>query len=78
MSRKSFELAAENMKVIQNEELDTQEPQEVVNIETILLRELGQFGLYQKRVFAVAVVAAMIAALAANEYLFTTARISTR
>lgn len=66
------------MKVIQNETPATQETQEVVNIDTILMREVGQFGPYQKRVLAVAVVASMIAAFAANEYLFTTARIRTR
>lgn len=78
MPKKSLELSAKKEKVIKNENPVPEESQEVVNIETILVREVGQFGRYQKRVFAIAVLATIITAIAANEYLFTTARITTR
>lgn len=78
MPKKSFKLPAEKAKVTETEVPDTQETQDDVNIETILVREVGQFGRYQQRVFLVALLVSMTSAITANEYLFTAARIPTR
>lgn len=49
-----------------------------VDLDTILVEELGQFGLYQLRMVILAVIVVIFGAWAAVEYIFTTARISTR
>lgn len=54
------------------------EKRKKVDLDTILVEELGQFGLYQLRMVLLAVVVVIFGAWAAVEYIFTTARISTR
>lgn len=49
-----------------------------VDLDTILIEELGQFGQYQLRMLLLAIVVVIFAAWAAVEYIFTTARINTR
>lgn len=49
-----------------------------VDLDTILVEELGQFGVYQLRIVLLAIVVVTFGAWAAVEYIFTTARISTR
>lgn len=49
-----------------------------VDLDTILVEEIGQFGWYQLRTFALAIVIVIFGAWAANEFIFTTARINTR
>lgn len=78
MTKKSFKLPARKVVGTKNEVSDTHETENIVNIEKILVDEVGQFGRYQQRVFAVALLVAMMAAFSGNEYLFTTARIRTR
>lgn len=48
-----------------------------VDLDTILVNEIGQFGRYQLRTLALAAVVVIFAAFHA-EYVFTTARINTR
>lgn len=54
------------------------EKRKKVDLDTILVEELGQFGLYQLRIVLLAVVVVIFGAWAAVEYIFTTARINTR
>lgn len=49
-----------------------------VDLDTILVEELGQFGPYQLRILLLAIVVVIFGAWAAVEYIFTTARINTR
>ncbi|KPJ16068.1 Organic cation transporter protein [Papilio machaon] len=49
-----------------------------IDLDTILVEEIGQFGWYQFRTLLLAVLMVIFAAWAASEYVFTTARISTR
>lgn len=49
-----------------------------VYLDTILVEELGQFGLYQLRMMLFAVVVVLFSAWATVDHIFTTARISTR
>lgn len=44
----------------------------------VIVAELGQLGWFQLRLMGLCAVVAIFAAWAASEYLFTTARISTR
>ncbi|KAI5633324.1 major facilitator superfamily domain-containing protein [Phthorimaea operculella] len=55
-----------------------QQKRKVVDLDTILTEELGQFGWYQARMMLLAFVIVMFSAWAAVEYIFTTARIETR
>ncbi|XP_030020471.2 organic cation transporter protein isoform X2 [Manduca sexta] len=57
---------------------DPETPRTKVDLDTILVEELGQFGRYQLRTLALAAGLVIFAAWAATEYVFTTARISTR
>lgn len=49
-----------------------------LNLDTILVEEIGQFGLYQLRSMILAIIVVIFAACVASEYIFTTARINTR
>lgn len=49
-----------------------------VDLDTILVEEIGQFGWFQLRTVLLAVVVVIFASWGANEYVFTTARIPTR
>ncbi|XP_059057507.1 organic cation transporter protein-like [Achroia grisella] len=49
-----------------------------VDLDTILIRELGQFGLFQLKTLLLAVIMVIFASWGANEYIFTTSRINTR
>ncbi|XP_046977823.1 organic cation transporter protein-like [Vanessa cardui] len=49
-----------------------------VNLDRILVEEIGEIGPYQLRTLGLSVVVVIFAAWAASEYVFTTARISTR
>ncbi|CAH0682937.1 unnamed protein product [Spodoptera exigua] len=53
-------------------------PRRVVELDTILVEEIGQFGRYQLRTFLLAVVLVQFVAWSAVEYIFTTSRITTR
>ncbi|KAJ2951328.1 hypothetical protein O0L34_g5729 [Tuta absoluta] len=55
-----------------------EQKRKVVDLDTILTQELGQFGWYQARMMLLAVVVVIFGAWAAVEYIFTTARIETR
>lgn len=54
-----------------------QKPQKV-DLDTILIEELGQFGRYQLITLALAALPVIFSAFAAGEYIFTTARIPSR
>ncbi|XP_063826946.1 organic cation transporter protein-like [Ostrinia nubilalis] len=49
-----------------------------VDLDTILVEELGQFGWFQARTLLLAALMVVFASWGANEYVFTTARIPTR
>lgn len=49
-----------------------------IDLDTILVEEVGQFGRFQLRVLFLAVIVVIFAAWGASEYVFTTARINTR
>ncbi|KAI8422048.1 hypothetical protein MSG28_009947 [Choristoneura fumiferana] len=49
-----------------------------VDLDTILVEELGQFGWFQARTLALAAVIVIFAGVAASEFVFTTARINHR
>ncbi|GBP53917.1 Solute carrier family 22 member 7 [Eumeta japonica] len=51
---------------------------EPLNLDTILVQEVGQFGPYQLRTLFLAALIATFAAWSAGEYIFTTARTPTR
>lgn len=52
--------------------------QKIVNLDKILVEEIGQIGPYQLRILGLSVIVVIFAAWAASEYVFTTARIETR
>ncbi|XP_021195348.3 organic cation transporter protein [Helicoverpa armigera] len=54
------------------------EPKPHVELDDILVQEIGQFGKYQLRSFLLSVVLVLFVAWSAVEYVFTTARINTR
>ncbi|KAI8422046.1 hypothetical protein MSG28_009945 [Choristoneura fumiferana] len=54
------------------------EKKAAVDLDTILVEELGQFGWYQARTVALAALVVIFGSIASSEYVFTTARISTR
>lgn len=54
-----------------------QKPQKV-DLDKILIEELGQFGRYQLITLALAALPVIFSAFAAGEYIFTTARIPSR
>lgn len=49
-----------------------------VDLDTILVDELGQFGWFQARTLALAAVIVIFAGVAASDFIFTTARINHR
>ncbi|XP_023935705.2 organic cation transporter protein-like [Bicyclus anynana] len=49
-----------------------------VNLDTILIEDIGQFGMYQFRILLLTVVFVILTAFSAMEFVFTTARINTR
>ncbi|KOB58080.1 Organic cation transporter, partial [Operophtera brumata] len=49
-----------------------------INLDTILIEEIGQFGKFQLRTLMLALLVVVFAGWASTEYLFTTARINTR
>lgn len=49
-----------------------------VNLDRILIEEIGEIGPYQLRILALSVIVVIFAAWAATEYIFTTSRITTR
>lgn len=49
-----------------------------VDLDTILVEELGQFGWYQARTVALAALVVIFGGIASSEYVFTTSRINTR
>ncbi|KAJ0183561.1 hypothetical protein K1T71_001537 [Dendrolimus kikuchii] len=49
-----------------------------VDLDTILIDEIGQFGWYQFKTVVLAVIVVIFAAWGASEYVFTTARINSR
>lgn len=53
-------------------------PHRVVELDTILVEEIGQFGKYQLRTFLLSVLLVQFVAWSAVEYIFTTSRITTR
>ncbi|CAG5054649.1 unnamed protein product [Parnassius apollo] len=57
---------------------DGKTPVHKIDLDTILVEEIGQFGWYQFRTWLLSVVVVIFAAWAATEYVFTTARINTR
>ncbi|KOB51980.1 Organic cation transporter, partial [Operophtera brumata] len=52
--------------------------QKKIDLDTILVEEIGQFGRFQLRVLLLAVIVVIFAAWGASEYVFTTARLNTR
>lgn len=54
-----------------------QKPQKV-DLDKILIEELGQFGRYQLITLVLAALPVIFSAFAAGEYIFTTARIPSR
>lgn len=59
-------------------EVLTSETEREVDLDTILVEEIGQFGKYQLKTFLLSVILVLFIAWGAVEYVFTTARISTR
>ncbi|CAH2241429.1 organic cation transporter protein-like [Pararge aegeria] len=53
-------------------------PNKKVNLDNILVEEIGQFGRYQVRTLILTLVVIIFGAWGATEYIFTTARIKTR
>lgn len=49
-----------------------------VNLDKILVEEIGQIGPFQLRILGLSVIVVIFAAWGASEFVFTTARISTR
>ncbi|XP_026744636.1 organic cation transporter protein-like [Trichoplusia ni] len=61
-----------------DQEVDSPVPKKKMDLDTLLIEEIGQFGRFQFRTFVLALVMVIFSAWAAVEYMFTTARISTR
>ncbi|XP_075975288.1 organic cation transporter protein-like [Anticarsia gemmatalis] len=62
-------------------DVKTEEQRDVkrkIDLDTILVEEIGQFGKFQLRTYVLAVIVAIFVAWGSTEYVFTTARISTR
>lgn len=49
-----------------------------INLDTILVNEIGQFGKFQFKTLVLAIIIAIFASWGSTEYVFTTARINTR
>lgn len=49
-----------------------------IDLDDILIEEIGQFGWYQLLTMVLAAIPVIFSAFAAGEYIFTTARIPTR
>lgn len=56
----------------------TEKTRDVVDLDRILIEEVGQFGPYQLRNLMLAAVIGIFTAFAASEYVFTTARVPSR
>lgn len=61
-----------------DQDVDSPVPKKKMDLDTLLIEEIGQFGRFQFRTFVLALVMVIFSAWAAVEYMFTTARISTR
>ena len=59
-------------------EVHSPEYERKMELDDILVEEIGQFGRYQLRTFLLSVLLVLFVAWSAVEYMFTTARISTR
>lgn len=68
----------EGRKSMQNDGHEEIDKQKIVNLDKILVEEIGQIGPYQLRTLGLSVIVVIFAAWAASEYVFTTARINTR
>ncbi|XP_045769741.1 organic cation transporter protein-like [Maniola jurtina] len=71
-------MAAEKTAKLDVSESIKESPNRKVNLDNILVEEIGQFGRYQIRTLTLTVVVMIFVAWAATEYIFTTARIATR
>lgn len=49
-----------------------------IDLDDILIKEIGQFGWYQLLIMVLAAIPVIFSGFAASEYVFTTARIPTR
>lgn len=58
--------------------MEDEEPKKAMDLDTILVNEIGQFGWFQLRILGLSISMAIFAAWAAAEFNFTTARIPTR
>lgn len=67
-----------NRNIDGNSEVLPPEAEREVELDTILVEEIGQFGKYQLRTFLLSVVLVLFIAWSAVEYVFTTSRITTR
>lgn len=61
-----------------NGDIEDEGAKQKVNLDTILIEELGQFGWFQLRTVILAAIMVIFAAWGASEFIFTTARISSR
>lgn len=53
-------------------------PKAKVNLDTVLIEAIGQFGRYQLRTLLLVMVLAIFTAFSSMEFVFSTARINTR
>lgn len=53
-------------------------PKAKVNLDTVLIEAIGQFGRYQLRTLFLAVVLSIFTSFSSMEFVFSTARINTR
>ncbi|XP_052749988.1 organic cation transporter protein-like [Galleria mellonella] len=66
------------MSNTENIPTDVEGKKSKVDLDTILVQELGQFGLFQLKTVILAVIMVIFSSWGANEYVFTTSRINTR
>ncbi|CAH2241428.1 organic cation transporter protein-like [Pararge aegeria] len=59
-------------------ESDHNEEQRKINLDTILIEDIGQFGMYQFRILVLTCIMVIFIAFSAMEFIFSTARINTR
>ena len=69
---------AEESQKYQNNDKVSPEPDRKIDLDTILVEEIGQFGWYQLRTFLLSFLLVIFVAWSAVEYMFTTSRINTR
>lgn len=58
--------------------MTSEKEREAMDLDRILVEEVGQFGPYQLRNLLLAAIIAIFTAFAASEYVFTTARVPSR